>query len=340
MRRDLIWTLLVGAATYFIFSVALWGQSDNSSTSTSSANPSSANSSSTQTGPKSWTATRESLDGGVNPTRTVESHVQSGNRTVDRQTIERLGENGDYEPYQDVEKETVQVSGTMVRTTMRTFGLATGTRTLVQETEEEKQSLPGGDGKVVRATSNPDGNGNLQVVQREIEETKKIGADVTETKTTVMLPGMDGGLAPATRIEEREKRDGDAVETRKTTLRPDGEGNWQVGEVRQSTVKQEGENLSRDERVSRPDADGRLSEISRTVTQESGSGAEKRDTVESYSADVPGTPRDGSLHLVQRETTVQETGGDGRQSTVKQVEQVNPGDASAGVRVSVGTRLR
>jgi hypothetical protein len=108
---------------------------------------------------------------------------------VDKQTVERLGENGNYEPYQVIEKESVQVNGSTVRTTTRTFGLGSGERTLVQETEEEKQSLPGGDMKVVRATSNPDGNGNLQVVQREIEETKKIGADVTETKTTVMLPG-------------------------------------------------------------------------------------------------------------------------------------------------------
>jgi hypothetical protein len=215
---------------------------------------------------------------------------------------------------------------------MRTFGLATGTRTLVQETEEEKQSLPGGDVKVVRATSDPDANGSLQVVQREIEETKKIGTDVKETKTTVMLPGVGGELAPAMRTEEREKRNGDTTETKKTTLLPDGEGNWQVGEVRESTMH-EGGSGSREERVSRPDADGRLSEASRTVTQESGGGAEKRETVESYSADVPGTPRDGSLHLVQRKTTVQQGGGGG-QSTV---EQVNPGDAGAGVRVSVVT---
>jgi hypothetical protein len=280
--------------------------------------------------------TRESENGDVNPTRMVESHVRSGNRTADRQTIERRGENGNYEPYQDIEKESVQVNGTTVRTTTRTFGLASGERTLVQQTEEEKRTLPSGDVKVVRATSNPDGNGNLQVVQREVEETKKIGADVKETKTTVMLPGIDGGLAEATRIVEREKRSGNVVETEKTTLLPDGEGNWQVGEVRRSTVKQEGENSSREEVVSRPDGDGKLGVVSRTVKQESGGGVEKRETVDSYSEDVPGTPRDGSLHLVERETTVQRS-GDGRQNTVRQVEQVDAGDPGAGVRVSIVT---
>ena len=334
--RDSIWPMLVVAAAYFIFSVALWGQTGDSP-STSSASSSSANSSSSsRSGPKSWTATQESQDGSVNPTRTVQSHVQSGNRTVDKQTIERLADSGNYEPYQDVEKETVQVNGTTVRTTTRTFGLASGERTLVQETQEEKQSLAGGDVKVVRATSNPDGNGNLQVVQREVEETKKIRADVTETKTTVMLPGIEGGLAPATRIEQREKRNGDTMETQKTTLLPDGEGNWQVGEVRHSTVKQDGENGSREEVVSRPDADGKLEEVSRTVTKDTGVGPEKRETVENYSADVPGTPRDGGLHLVQRTTTVQQN-GDGRQNTAQSVERVDAGDPGAGVRVSVVT---
>jgi hypothetical protein len=334
--RNLFWVMLIGTGAYFIFSVSLWGQTGDSS-STLSAPSSSANSSSAQSGPKPWTATRESQDGSVNPTRTVESHVQSGSRTVDKQTIERLGDSGNYEPYQGVEKETVQVNGTTVRTTTRTFGLASGERTLVQETQEEKQSLAGGDGRVVRATSNPDGNGNLQVVQREVEETKKISANVTETKTTVMLSGIEGGLEPATKTEQRETRNGNTVETQKTTLHPDGEGNWQVGEVRRSVVKQDGGSGSREEVVSRPDADGKLEEVSRTVTKDTGVGPEKRETVESYSVDVPGAPRDGGLHLVQRTTTVQQNGGDGRQNTVQQVERVDAGDPSAGVRVSVVT---
>jgi hypothetical protein len=330
--RDSTLVVLVWVAASLLFSVRLWGQAGDSSLATSSAN-----SSSNQSAPESWTAARESQDGSVNPTRSVESHVRSGNRTVDKQSIQRLGGSGNYEPYQDVEKETVQVNGTTVRTTTRTFGLAGGERTLVQETEEEKQSLPGGDVKVVRATSNPDGNGNLEVVQREIEETKKIGADVTETKSTVMLPGIEGGLAPATRTEQREKRSGNTVETQKTTLLPDGEGNWQVGEVLRSTVTQDGGSGTREELVSRPDADGKMGVVSRTVSKEVGDGADKRETVESYSADVPGTPRDGSLHLVQRTTTVQQSGGDGRQDTVQRLEQVDAGDPAAGVRVSVVT---
>src|SRR5271170_2791070 len=134
----------------------------------------------------------------VNPTRTTESHTHSGNRTQDNRSVQRLGTDGQFEPYQDVETTTVQVNATTVRTTTRTFGRdSDGAKTLVQVTEEEARTAPGGGSNVVRTTSNPDPNGNLQMVQREIEETKKIGKDVEETRKTVMLPGPDGALAPA-----------------------------------------------------------------------------------------------------------------------------------------------
>ena len=86
----------------------------------------------------------------------------------------------------------MQVNAATVRTVTRTFGWANGVRTLVQVTEEESQGLPGEDSKVVRATSSPDVNGNLQLVQRESEETKKTGKDADETKTTVMRPNRMG----------------------------------------------------------------------------------------------------------------------------------------------------
>src|SRR6266851_6758299 len=177
------WSQLILLATgiYFCSSLALWAQTSDSQTGDANT---------------SWTATTESQSGNVNPTRTIESHTQSGNRTLDKQSLQRRESDGHFEPYQDIEKETVQVDATTVRTTTRTFGRdANGVKTVVQVTEEEKHTLPGGDSNVVRATSNSDVNGNLQLVQRQIEETKKISKDVEETKTTVMLPSVDGGLA-------------------------------------------------------------------------------------------------------------------------------------------------
>src|ERR1700678_2809193 len=197
---------------------------------------------------QSWTATTESKDANSDALRTIESYTQNGTRTLDTQSVQRESD-GHFEPYQDIEKETVQVDASTVRTTTRTFDRnADGVKTLVQVIEEEKRTLAGGDSNLVSATSSPDSSGNLQVVRRQIEETKKISRDVEETKTTVMLPNVNGGLAPAVKVEQRrEQGANDTVETQKVTLLPDGAGTWQVGEIRQATTRQEGENRSTEE---------------------------------------------------------------------------------------------
>jgi hypothetical protein len=149
-------------------------------------------------------------------------------------------------------------------------------------TEEEKQSLPAGDEKVVRTTSNADLDGHLQVVQREVADTKQISPDAQEKKITVFLSDGRGGMAAGMQIQQREKRSGDhTVEVQKSTLLLDGAGNWQVGEMRQATISEEGKNRSTEERISRPDSEGKLGEVSRTVSKESeGASGERDNTVE------------------------------------------------------------
>jgi len=289
---------------------------------------------------KSWTTITESHTSNTNPMRTTGSHRQSGKGTVDSQSVERLGVDGHYEPYFDIEKESVQVNDATIRTVERTFGRdGSGQKILTQVTEEEKQSLPAGDEKVVRTTSNADLDGHLQVVQREVTDTKKTSPDVQEKKTTVFLSDGRGGMAPSMQIQQREKRSGDhTVEVQKTTLLLDGAGNWQVGEIRQATIRQEGKNGSTEERVSRPDSEGKLGEVSRTVSEESESASgEMRNTAETYSVDVRGSAPDGSLHLVERATTAQRTSSTGEQTTEQQVEQPNPGDPGSGLRVITRT---
>jgi hypothetical protein len=234
----------------------------------------------------------------------------------------------------------VKVNSTTTRTTTRTFGRDTdGRKTLVQVREEETRTAPGGDSSVTRVVSNPDSNGRLQPVQREIEQTRKIGNNVEETKRTVMLPGINGNLAPAMQVQERREKDANGtVQTQKTTSLPDGSGNWQVNETRHATTRQEGNNRSTEERISRLDPDGKLNEASRTVSKESETApGETSGTTETYSVDVPGSARDGSLHLVQRETTDQRTSTTGQQTTQHEVEQPNPGDPGSGLRVTILT---
>jgi hypothetical protein len=289
---------------------------------------------------KSWTTITESHTPNTNPTRTTESHRQSGKGTVDSQSVERLGVDGHYEPYFDVEKESVQVNDTTIRTVERTFGRdGSGHKLLTQVTEEEKQSLPAGDEKVVRTTSNADLDGHLQVVQREVADTKQISPDVQEKKTTVFLSDGGGGMAPSMQIQQREKRSGDhTVEVQKSTLLLDGAGNWQVNERKESTIKEDGKERTTEERVLRPGADDKLALVSRTLGKESETAAgEKRNTVETYSTDISGSAPDGNLHLSQRVTVVKRARSDGAQATEQQLEQLNPGEPGAGLQVTSKT---
>ena len=291
---------------------------------------------------KSWTATTDLKSDDLGPqripVRIIESHSENGNRTLDKRSVEIRGTDGHFEPYQDIEKETMTVDASTTRTTMRTFHRdVNGTKALVQVTEEEKHILPGDGANIVRVTYNPDVNGRLQPVQREIVETKKVGKDVEEANTTVMLPSVNGSLAPAFKTREVRKRAAsDTVETEKTTWLPDVNGNWQVNEVRQATTRQEGTNLTTEEHVSRLDFEGKLGEVSRVVSQNSEStSGEKRSVVETYSIDVPGTTRDGSLHLIEHKTSTEHSSSTGERATEQRVEQTNPGDPGSGLRVSV-----
>ena len=290
----------------------------------------------------SWTATTDLKSDDLIPeripVRVIESHSQNGNRTIDKRTIQIQGVDGRLVPYQEIETETLQVDTTTVRTTMRTFGRdVNGARSLSQVTEEEKHTLPGGDLSVLRNTFNPDVNGKLQPVQREMVETKAIGKDEEETNTTVMLANINGGLAPACKTHELRRRRADGTtESQKTTLLADGGGKWELSEMRQVTTSQEAANRTTEVRVFRRDAEEKLVEISREVSEESNSNSgEKRTTRETYSIDVPGTTQDGRLHLVQRARTFSQTNASGGQTTEQTVEQPNPGNPGAGLRVSV-----
>ena len=290
---------------------------------------------------KSWTATTDLKSDDLIPerlpVRIIESHSQNGNRTLDKRSIEIRGTDGHFEPYQEIERETLTVDASTVKTTMRTFALdVNATKALVQVTEEEKHILPGEDSKIVRVTYNPDVNGRLQPVQREIVETKKIGY-LEETNTMVMLPSINGGLAPAFKTRELSKRaENDTVETEKTTWLPDVNGKWQLSEIRKNTTTQEAKDRTTEERVSRLDSEGKLSEVSHVVSQDSESASgEKRSVVETYSIDVPGITRDGSLHLVERKTSTESSSSTGERATEQKVEQISPGDPGSGLRVSV-----
>ena len=111
---------------------------------------------------ESWTATTETSVADLEPSRTMESHVKSDKRTLDRRRLEVLGPNGRYEPTFETEKETIQVDATTTRTVVRSYNWdANGQKNLVGVTEEEARASAGADAHFDRTISSTDGNGNL-----------------------------------------------------------------------------------------------------------------------------------------------------------------------------------
>jgi hypothetical protein len=292
-------------------------------------------------GGKSWSTTSEQSASGANPTRTTEAHRESDGKVVDTQSLQRLGTDGRYEPYLDTEKESVKVDGNTTKNVVRTYARdSDGRKKLVQVTEEEVHALPDGESRVSRSTSNPDVNGGLQVVQREQAETKRTGANSQETTTTVLTPDANGRFIPSMQTREEQTKSSDTVtEVKKSTLLPDANGRMQVSEVRQGRLETNGKDQTKSEQVSRADSEGRLSVVQKSVSKNSeGLNGEKRQTVESYSNQVPGKADGTALQLNQKVTTTSRVGVDGTTNTVQQTEQRDPSGSGNGMQTT-GTTI-
>jgi len=288
---------------------------------------------------QSWreTSSQQSTSGNLNPLRSRESHTETDGRTVDKQAVERMGPDGRYVPYLDVERESVKVDADTTRTIERTYVRdPDGNRTLQQVIQQETRSYRDGEQKVTRSVSSMDANGALQVVRRENSDSRQISPNVRETKTTVLSPDLNGGLAPVAQVQERETKTGEhSSRFKKSTLLPDGNGSWQVSEVREGTLQGEaGKDQVRDEKVSRPDGNGNLSVVERTVTKESaGAAGEMRHTTDKYAMDIPGTSSDGRLRLAERTVTVQQTNGATRQ-TMQRTQDANAANPWDGMQTT------
>jgi hypothetical protein len=284
----------------------------------------------------SWTKNSQQFDpsGALNPTRSRTTHSEVNGHVIEKTIVEARGPDGRYVPYSEVERETIRLNDTTTRNVERSFGRdPDGRRTLTQQTQEESRSFPDGAKKVSRTTSSPDGNGTLQVVQRAEVNSKVVSSGVRDTKTTLFSADGGGGLGATMQIEERERKtDASTVEFTKSTSLSDGAGHWTLSEIREGTTRQDAGGTTKDERVLRPGSNGKMAVVERTVSKESTGG--RGGTTETYSTNVPGEAGDEGLRLVQRESTVQRTGTGGERQTTRRVEQTNPGDPGAGLRLT------
>ncbi len=286
------------------------------------------------------TTDRQDLSGDTTPTRVIETHTEASGRKVDAQVLQRPSADGRLEPSVEREEETTQVDAQAVRVVHRLFNRdPDGRRKLMEVIEEEKRALPGNRESVVLTTSKPDLAGRFQVTRRETQERTPMGLDAQQTRTTVFLPSINGGLAPSVQIDQVERKSkGDTTEIRSTKLLPDGNGRWEPSEIRESVIQKEGkEARTEEQRVYRRDPNRQLSLAERTVSREwKDPNGQEQSVVETYSVNVAGATRyeDGRVHLDRRLRIVRSARPDGSQEVSQQLEQRSTVAPNDGLRVT------
>jgi len=256
---------------------------------------------------ESWTTSSENLTDQSNPYRTIESHTKSGNRTVDNKTVEVRGPNGQYELYFRVETETIEESPTSTRSITRTYNPG-GDRNehLTQITQVEAHDS-GDVSRVEKTMSSADLDGKFQVKERETTVITK-GSDGQRTQTTIFLPNTTGEFVPSMQVNEQQKQSSNGtIKTKKETLFPELSGRWQTYEVHEQTVRGDDQNRTTDDRLFRRDYVGNISAVSEVVTAETNANGRFTSSSQTYSIDIPGSARDGSLHPSQSSKTVRTT---------------------------------
>lgn len=272
---------------------------------------------------ESWNATSQTVVSHANPFRTTESHVESGDRTVDKKSVEVIGPAGQYQPYFEVETETIQESPTVRRRITRKYNPDfDGHEQLTQITEAEIQTSDGRT-RTVQTMSTNNYDQKFRIAEREITVTTE-GSDSQKTQTTVYQPNTTGDLAPTMKINEQQTEGPNGrVDTKKETVLSDTFGGWQLYEVRPKTVTGDAGTRTTDERLYRRDYEGNVSPVSEVNAKDANVNGQLTNTTENYSVDVPGWVRDQSLHLLQTSTTVQTKEPD-RILTEQQVVQPDP----------------
>jgi hypothetical protein len=274
---------------------------------------------------KLWTFTRDE--------QRAEEHLdQTEGPVVERKTLARVGFDGHYLPYQQVDKRTLQVNATTVRNTERTYAIdPEGHKTLTLVVHEERQDLGGGAEKSERTTSAANAGGRLHMVRQESETSRPVSPTVRETDITILAAQSNGGPPVSSRMKEREtQKDDHTVEFRRSTLLPDGKGGWLLSQVREGTIHTDGGVRSEDDRVSQPDAAGKLAVVERVVSKKSEAPGKKQEVVETYSPAAPGQ----TLELVRRVTTTSRPRTDGSQLVEEQVEETSPASPGEGLQLT------
>jgi hypothetical protein len=234
------------------------------------------------------------------------SQTRSATGSVTTETRQSI--NGGSVPVERVEEHVLRddASGRVVERLIRRYDPQGNPMPSVKETIEEQKN-PDGSSTTQSTTSRGDINGNMQVIERTITDSRPNGSG--ESSQTIVQRPTANGLETVEKREEVVVKQGKDYQSEATTYRNDGNGGFYAA-VKQTTQHKEQNGQSSDSSAEyESTVNGQIQlhsqTVTETVTRPDGS---KDAVVNIYGRNVPGTVSDSGLKL-QEQQVIETTPG-------------------------------
>ncbi|HTC35356.1 MAG TPA: hypothetical protein VK724_18420 [Bryobacteraceae bacterium] len=234
------------------------------------------------------------------------SQTRSATGSVTTETRQSI--NGGSVPVERVEEHVLRddASGRVVERLIRRYDPQGNPMPSVKETIEEQKN-PDGSSTTQSTTSRGDINGNMQVIERTITDSRPNGSG--ESSQTIVQRPTANGLETVEKREEVVVKQGKDYQSEATTYRNDGNGGFYAA-VKQTTEHKEQNGQSSDSSAEyESTVNGQIQlhsqTVTETVTRPDGS---KDAVVNIYGRNVPGTVSDSGLKL-QEQQVIETTPG-------------------------------
>jgi len=239
----------------------------------------------------------------------VTTKTQTG--TVTTETMQSI--NGRMVPLERVEQRVLRddASGRVVERIVRRYDSQGNPAPPSRETVEETKRSDG-TSTTTATTYRTDFNGNTQVAQKAVTETRKSGAE-ERSETVVQRPTINGSLDTVEKQDQVKVAQADGYRDETTTYRSSGAGDFYAA-VRTVTDHTEKNGQSSDNTVEYEANPGSALQVhSQTVTKTVTAADGSKDTVVNiYAANVPGTVGEpGSALKLQEQQLVDSQKGPG-----------------------------
>jgi hypothetical protein len=234
------------------------------------------------------------------------SQTRSATGSVTTETRQSI--NGGSVPVERVEEHVLRddASGRVVERLIRRYDPQGNSMPSVKETIEEQKN-PDGSSTTQSTTSRGDINGNMQVIERTITDSRPNGSG--ESSQTIVQRPTANGLETVEKREEVVVKQGKDYQSEATTYRNDVNGGFYAA-VKQTTEHKEQNGQSSDSSAEyESTVNGQIQlhsqTVTETVTRPDGS---KDAVVNIYGRNVPGTVSDSGLKL-QEQQVIETTPG-------------------------------